>query len=127
MKAMLWLVMIAAACGLAYGFWRMRRRLADRQRTEDERMKAFMAQAMPAGAAAPPLNPPAQNAAPKVDPAALSLQQFLFDAATKAGLAGEAALSIQLYARLLSRFPETALAAQARSAVEAQKKKLAKA
>ena len=126
MKQLLWLVAIAAACGLAYGFWRMRSRLTDRQRAEDERMKAFMAQAMPAGAATPPLNPPASSAAPKVDPAALSLQQFLFDAATKAGLAGEAALSIQLYARLLSRFPVTALAAQARSAVEEQKKKLGK-
>ena len=127
MKGVLWLVAIAAACGLAYGLWRVRGRLADRQRTEDERMKAFMAQAMPVGAATPPLNPPASGATPKADPAALSQQQFLFDAATKAGLAGEPALSIQLYARLLARFPETALAAQARSAVEAQKKKFAKA
>lgn len=127
MKTVAWLLLIGVAAGLGFWFWRVRRRLAERQRAEDERMKAFMAQAMPAGAATPPLNPPASSAAPKADPAALSLQQFLFDAATKAGLAGEAALSIQLYARLLSRFPETALAAQARSAVEAQKKKLAKA
>lgn len=121
------MVAIAAACGLAYGIWRLLRRLADRQRAEHQRMSAFMAQAMPAGAAKPPLNPPVPAAAPKTDPAALSQQQLLFDAATKASLAGEAALSIQLYARLLSRFPESALVAQARSAVEAQKKKLSKA
>jgi hypothetical protein len=35
-------------------------------------------------------------------------------------------LAIQLYARLLSRFPESALAAQARGAVAEQKAKLAK-
>ena len=44
----------------------------------------------------------------------------------KAGEAGEPVLSIQLYARLLARYPESAFAAQARAAVEAQKQKLAK-
>jgi outer membrane protein assembly factor BamD (BamD/ComL family) len=35
-------------------------------------------------------------------------------------------LCIQLYAKLLSRYPQTSFAAQARAAVEVQKKKLAK-
>jgi hypothetical protein len=51
-------------------------------------------------------------------------QKLLYEAATKAGEAGEAVISIQLYARLLARYPDSALGAQARSAVEAQKKKL---
>ena len=38
--------------------------------------------------------------------------------------AGEPALAIQLYARLLARYPDSALGIQARAAVEAQKKKL---
>jgi hypothetical protein len=52
---------------------------------------------------------------------------MLLEAAAKAAEAGEPALSIQLYARLLSRFPQTVLATQARAAVEAQKKKLSTA
>ena len=45
---------------------------------------------------------------------------------TQCSEAGEPALSIQLYARLLARYPQTALAGQARAAVESQKKRLAK-
>jgi hypothetical protein len=51
-------------------------------------------------------------------------QKLLYDAAAKAGEAGEAVISIQLYARLLARYPDSALGAQARAAVEALKKKL---
>lgn len=57
----------------------------------------------------------------------LPTQKLLFEAAHKAGEAGEPALAIQLYARLLARFPHSAFAAQARAAVEAQKRKLSKA
>lgn len=57
----------------------------------------------------------------------LAKQRLLFDAAAKAGDAGEPVLSIQLYARLLARYPDSALASQARAAVEVQKKNLAKA
>ena len=53
-------------------------------------------------------------------------QKLLFEAAAKAGEAGEPALSIQLYARLIARYPDSAFVAQARAAVEAQKSKLAK-
>jgi len=57
----------------------------------------------------------------------LPLQKLLLEAGAKAAEAGEPALSIQLYARLIARFPQGAFAAQARAAVEAQKQKLAKA
>jgi outer membrane protein assembly factor BamD (BamD/ComL family) len=67
----------------------------------------------------------AATPAPTVDPS-LPQQKLLLEAASKAGEAGEAALSIQLYARLIARYPQTAFAPQARAAVEAQKKKLAK-
>ena len=64
------------------------------------------------------------KAKPGNDEAGLAQQKLLFEAATKAGEAGEAVLSIQLYARLVARYPHSALGAQARQAVEAQKKKL---
>ena len=57
----------------------------------------------------------------------LAQQKLLFEAAHKAGEAGEPALAIQLYARLLARYPASAFAPQARAAVEALKKKLVKA
>ena len=116
---------IAALAGLAYWFWSWRRRQAERLRASEERLATFMAQAMaaakPAAAAAP--GGMAASAPKPVDPA----QRLLFDAAAKAGEANEPVLAIQLYARLLSRFPDSAFAGQARAAVEAQKKRLAKA
>jgi hypothetical protein len=127
MKQVIWIVVIAAACGLLYGLWSVRRRWSERQRAAEDRFAGFMAQALPSAPAAPASNRMPAAVPQKYDSAALLQQQLLFDAATKAGAAGEAALSIQLYARLLARFPETAFAAQARSAVAAQKKKLAKA
>jgi hypothetical protein len=54
------------------------------------------------------------------------VQKLLFEAAVKAAEAGEPALSIQLYARLIARFPQSALVEQARGAVQAQKQQLAK-
>ena len=127
MKQVIWMVVIAAACGLGYGLWLLRRRWSERQRAAEDRFAGFMAQALPAAKPPPPPNPAPAAAAQKYDSAALLQQQLLFDAANKTAAAGEAALSIQLYARLLARFPGTAFAAQARSAVEAQKKKLARA
>jgi hypothetical protein len=44
----------------------------------------------------------------------------------RAHRAGEPALAIQLYARLIARFPESAFIEQARGAVQAQKERLAK-
>ena len=114
---MLWLIVLAAIAVVGYAAWLWRKRWLERQHAAEERMTAFMAQARPAV-------PPAVAAAP-VDPT-LPQQKLLLEAASKAGEAGEPALSIQLYARLLARYPETTFAAQARAAVEAQKQRLAK-
>ena len=114
MNAVFWICLIAAAVGLAYWLRHWQRRHDALKRASEERFATFMAQAMTA-AAKPP-----QDMEP------LTRQRLLLDAATKAGEADEPALSIQLYARLLSRYPQSTFAAQARAAVEVQKKKLAK-
>lgn len=108
---MTWVLVLAVIAAAAFWFMRWQRRRAERERASEERFAALMAEAR-AGAA------PATGA---------KEQRLLFEAAAKAAEAGEPALSIQLYARLLSRYPDSALAAQARSAVAAQKKNLAKA
>jgi hypothetical protein len=120
MKQLAWLLALGALAGLAYWLWSWRRRWAERKRAAEERFASFMAQAMSSASA------PTQAAAPAPDLAALAKQKLLLEAASKAGEAGEAVLSIQLYARLLSRYPESSYAGQARAAVEAQKRKLAK-
>ena len=109
---MIWLLTLAAIGVFGYAIWLWLRRLRAQQRSSEERMAAFMAEMKPA--AAPPPVPD------------LPQQKLLFEAAAKAAEAGEPVLSIQLYARLISRFPDSALIAQARQAVEAQKLKLAK-
>jgi hypothetical protein len=55
----------------------------------------------------------------------VAIQRLLLEAGAKAGEAGEPALSIQLYAKLLTRYPNCTFAQQARAALETQKKKLA--
>jgi hypothetical protein len=124
MRQLVWILLIGIVAGLVYGLMVMRRRWAERERASEERFAAFMSKSLPQanGAKAPPLAAPA----PKTDAAASHQQLLLLEAASKAGEAGEAALSIQLYARLLARYPDSALAVQARAAVEAQKKKLGK-
>jgi hypothetical protein len=130
MKAMVWFVALAAVAGIVYGLWRARAKWEERNRASEERFAAFMSQtslpnnpaapaapAAPAPAAAPPAVPRPNNE--------LVMQRLLLEAAAKAGEAGEPALAIQLYAKLLSRYPQTAFAQQARAAVEVQKKKLA--
>ena len=85
-----------------------------------------MAAARPA---APPAPPPVGPEPPPAQPApeaTLAVQKMLFEAAAKAADAGEPALSIQLYARLIARFPRSAFIEQARGAVQAQKERLAK-
>jgi hypothetical protein len=116
MKTLTWLLVLAAIGVLGYLVWKWRERWREHQRASEERLATFIAQARPA---APPAAPPPVDSS-------LSLQKLLLEAAAKAGEAGEPVLSIQLYARLLARFPDSAFAAQARSAVEAQKQKLAK-
>jgi hypothetical protein len=110
MKAVIWVFAIAAAAGFAYWLRHWERRRADFKRASEERSAAFMAEAMVA-------------AKSKGQPE----QRLLFEAAAKAAEAGEPVLAIQLYARLLARYPDSAFAAQARAAVAVQKKTLAKA
>ena len=119
MKGLLWFIVIAAAAGVVWLMVRWRRQWSERKAAAEARLASFIAQAAPAAAptlaTSTPLPPPAPQ------------ERLLLDAASKAGEAGEPVLSIQLYAKLLSRYPQSQFAAQARAAVEAQKKKLAQA
>jgi len=120
MKGLLWLVVIAALAGVAWMIARWRRQWLERQAAAEARLASFIAQSGPV--VAPPItSAPATAAAPA---AQAPQERLLLDAAAKAGEAGEPALSIQLYAKLLSRYPQTTYASQARTAVAAQKKKL---
>ena len=118
MKALLWLIVIGSFAGILAWFWKARERMREKQRASEQRFAEMMAQLKPA---VPPAN------APSAAKPELPLQRLLFEAAGKAGEAGEPVLSIQLYARLLARYPDTPFATQAKAAVESQKKKLAKA
>jgi len=115
MKTLAWLIVIGALAGIGYYLWRLRRSWLDRQRTAEQRLSSLVVSAQAPVAAVP---------VPRTDVAGIAIQKLLLEAASKAAEAGEPALSIQLYAKLLSRFPESALADQARAAVEVQKKKL---
>ena len=110
-KTVLWLLGLAALGLLAYALWRWRERWREHRRSSEARMAELLAQA--------------RAPAPR-DPT-LAQQKLLFEAAAKTGDAGEPALSIELYGRLLARFPQSPFTEQARSAIEAQKQKLAKA
>ena len=133
MMNMLWLLLFATAVAFAWFIRRALRNWRERQRAEEARFASFMSKA--AGTAEPPAAagtaPPAANAAPAFAAAAapgndLARQKLLFDAAHKAGEAGEPVLAIQLYARLLSRYPATSVAEPARAAVAALQKKVVK-
>jgi hypothetical protein len=124
MKVLAWLVLIASIAACWWGVSRWRKRWQEREEASAARFATLLAQAKPGAAAASP--PPAS--APAIPPGAVAREErLLVDAATKAGEAGEPVLAIQLYARLLSRYPQTSFAAYARSAVAELKKKLAKA
>jgi hypothetical protein len=132
MKSMFWLLLFASAAVVVWILWRSRRTWEARKRAEEERLANFIvgttAAVVPAPAA--PLPAPSPAALPEPVPAAsndLAQQKLLFEAAHKAGEAREHALAIQLYGRLLARYPATAFADQARAAVESMKKKLVKA
>ena len=130
MQQIAWLMLMAIVAALAYWGWRLRRGWLERQRAAEARAASFIAQAAPAVVKAAPPAPAAALVTPVASApgkdAALTAQRLLFEAAGMAGEAGEPALSIQLYARLLVRYPQTALAGQARAAVESQKRRLAK-
>jgi hypothetical protein len=116
MRWLAWVLVIGVIGALVYWFILWREKWADRQRASEARFATFVAQARPAASIAPPVSAP-------IDPK----ERLLLEAATKAGEAGEPVLCIQLYAKLLSRYPQTQFATQARAAVEQQKRKLAKA
>jgi hypothetical protein len=154
MKLVIWLIGAAAIGVLVYGVVKWRRRSEELRRASEERSAALMAEVMAATKSRPA---PSQaetdiaraagfakaaelaratvvtktadvaDAAGFAKAADLAKQRLLFDAAAKAGEAGEPVLSIQLYARLLARYPDSTFASQARAAVEAQKKNLTKA
>ena len=115
MKVLVWLVILGAVGGMVYVLWRWRERWVEHQRASEERLASFIAQAKP-------MTPTVAVAAVDIS---LPTQKLLFEAALKAGEAGEAALSIQLYARLLERYPESTFGGQAQAAIEQQKRKLA--
>jgi TolA-binding protein len=118
MRFVAWMLTIMIAAGLVYLVRRAYGQWNERNRAAEARMASLLAQAkaaaVPAAAAAAP---------PKEAPQ----ERLLFEAAARTAQAGEPVLAIQLYARLLSRFPQSALAGQARAAVAEQKTKLAKA
>lgn len=110
MKGMVWILVLASLAVLAWSLWRAHRRLEERRQAEEARAAALLAQAIQRPVAAP------AAAAPE--------ERLLLDAAAKAGEAGEPALALQLYARLIARFPQSALAAAARAGVEMQRARL---
>ena len=118
MKQIAWLLFVAIMAGVGYALWRVRQVWRERAQASEARFASMLASTYPAPSAVP-------SALPAPDTAALSQQRLLLEAAAKAGEAGEPALSIQLYAKLLSRYPDSSFSAQARAAVEAQKKKIA--
>lgn len=117
MKQIIWLLLFAIMAGLVYSLWRFRQVWRERSQASEARYASLLASTY--------TPPPAKLLPLAPDQVALSQQRLLLEAASKAGEAGEPALSIQLYAKLLSRYPESSFAGQARAAVEAQKKKLA--
>jgi hypothetical protein len=122
MKQVFVFLLIAGSAGLAFWLWRAYQRFAERSRASEQRFASAMTQVMTAAKAG--AAEPAGRPAPEV--AGMAQQKLLYEAASKAGEAGEPVLSIQLYARLIARYPDSTLGTQARAAVEAQKRKLAK-
>jgi len=119
MQTMAWIILVAIIAVLAFGSWLARKRWAERSRAAEAREAKFVAQLAPVPPGAAQATVAAPAAALRKDPGSLPQQKLLFEA-------GEPVLSIQLYARLLARYPDSGFAGQVRAAVEAQKKKLAK-
>lgn len=124
MKNALWLLLLVFA---AAAVWLLRyglRKWQEHVRASEARLANFVAGNTTAEKPAPAAPAPGPLPAASGE---LARQKLLFEAAHKSGEAGEPALAIQLYGRLLARYPATAFAAEARAAAEAQKKKLLKA
>src|SRR5262245_24040702 len=123
MQTMFWLAVAVSAVVFVFIIRYVLRKISDKERASEARAAEFMAQL---AARAPAPEAPPKATAPTPAGNRLETQKLLFDAARKAGDAGEPALSAQLYERLLARFPDSGFAAQVRAAAEAQKKKLNK-
>ncbi len=117
MRFVAWMLTIMIAAGLVYLVRRAYGQWNERNRAAEARMASLLAQAQAVAV------PAAAATAPKEAPQ----ERLLVEAAAKTAQAGEPVLAIQLYARLLSRYPQSALASQAHAAVAEQKTKLAKA
>jgi len=125
MTGLFWLVLFGFLVAIGWLVWHSRRKLEALRKAEEDRFAAFMAET--AGRPKPEVPAVPAPGIPASGDNGLAQQKLLFEAAHKAGEAGEPALAIQLYARLLARYPATGFAAQARAAVEAQKKRLSRA
>jgi len=130
MTTILWLLLFAIAVAVGWLIRHNFRKWEARRLAEEERFANFMAGtagiSVPKTAepsAAPMPAPSLSTTAAKASGNALEQQKLLFDAAHKAAEAGEPALAIQLYARLLARYPASTLATPVRAAVDALKKK----
>ena len=117
------LLLVATVAGLVIWLWIAYRRFAERSRAAEARVDNALKDVMVLAKPKPVETKPVE-AKPAQDLPGVAQQKLLYDAASKAGEAGEAVLSIQLYARLIARYPDSTLGTQARAAVEAQKKKL---
>jgi hypothetical protein len=117
-KLLAWFLLIASMASFVYGVARWRKRLQEQEEASEVRAAALLAQLKPTAPSASPAAPPAPGVARE--------ERLLLAAAGNAGEAGEPVLAIQLYAKLLSRYPQSSFAAQARAAVAELKKKLAK-
>ena len=117
MKVFIWSAILASLAGIVYLCWRTYRGWHERRRSEDDRFAAFM------GVARRPEPMPSLEAPA---PVTAAQERLLFDAASKAAEAGEPALSVQLYERLLERYPASAFAGSARAAMQGQNGKLVK-
>src|SRR3954453_5780479 len=132
MKMVIWLALLGIVAGFGYAFWLVLKKHAERKRAAEERLAAFIAQTVkPAAPKLAPVPASAPASVPASVPMARAVvdlvpQKFLLEAASKAGEAGEPALSLQLYARLIARYPDGPFSAQALAAVEALKSKLAR-
>lgn len=122
MKGLFWLVVFGFVLTTAGIVWSVLRKFKERQLAEEARMASFLAATTGKTKPVEALPSPLPAAVAPADDG-LAQQRLLFDAAHKAGEAGESALAIQLYARLLARYPASAFIPPARSAVEALKKK----
>jgi hypothetical protein len=121
MKSAFWLVVLVAIGAAVWIVARIRRTIRERERAEEARAASLLAGLV--GTTAAPANPAPQPVRAAVNDD-LAQQKLLFESAHKAGAAGEPALSIQLYARLLARYPATKFAEPAREAMLAAQKKL---